>query len=490
MDQDRKTYRLVRLLTGGVTPVLLAGALLAFARLHDGAWESGPQAAGICRELIAGTTEGRQALFGSCWVAPLPVLFYLPFAWLLPEPAAGWAAFFVAWLFVFWTVREAVKATGLSGWRIVMAQAAIAAMMAVSRQPQALQIVTALTAGLVLLTAASLADWAAYRRLRDVVSAGAAGSFLLLCGLPFYSPAMLAVGLVPLAACGHRETRSRFQAWLLLGGLPMIYTVGVLLLLNRLILGDAFFFLRSVHYLVPRAAAFVPAVLAPGLLLLPALILTWVCDARKEQPGAGPAAANALLISLGLVLVGLAKVLDLFGIGWDTTTLHVCVLAVLMIALARLRQPAYRLAASLVLFVWLSTLWLGGASRAAAPEPREQIRKQVESHVNEQTPYGRVFVLGYAGLDLLRGYTGDRLVPNMDLHVGSLRRAYKGQNLYVLVPRPEGSVRAESVFWKYPDIYVRGAERLLYAGEFGSWRLFEVVSAPTQEQLDEWKKSR
>ena len=116
------------MLTGFVTPVVLAGVLLAFARLHDGAWEPGMQVAGICRELLAGTTQGRQALFGSCWSAPLPVLVYLPFAWLLPEPLAGWAAFFAAWLFAFWTVREAVKATGQSGWRIVLAQAAIAGM--------------------------------------------------------------------------------------------------------------------------------------------------------------------------------------------------------------------------------------------------------------------------------------------------------------------------------------------------------------------------
>ena len=76
MEQERKQYKLVRLLTGGVTPVVLAAAVLAFARLHDAAWEPGAQAAGICRELIAGTTEGREALFGSCWVAPLPVLLY------------------------------------------------------------------------------------------------------------------------------------------------------------------------------------------------------------------------------------------------------------------------------------------------------------------------------------------------------------------------------------------------------------------------------
>ena len=490
MDLERKTYRMVRLLTGGVTPVLLAGALLAFARLHDGAWEPGAQAAGICRELIAGTTEGRQALFGSCWVAPLPVLFYLPFAWLLPEPVAGWAAFFAAWLFVFWSVREAVKATGQSGWRIVLAQAAIAGMMAVARQPQALQIATALTSGLVLLTASSLADWAAFRRLRDVVTAGASGAFLLLCGFPFFGPAGLAVGLVPLAACGDRETRSRFQAWLLLGWLPMAYTIGVWLLLNRLILGDVFFFLRSLQHLVPHAYLFLPAVLVPGLLLVPALAMTWVCDAQSEKPGAGPQAASVLLISFALVLMGSTETLGRFGVGWDAVTLHVCFLSVLMIALARLRQPVYRLAVSLGLFVWLSTLWLGTEAKPPVRTARERVCQEVEAYVNARTPYGRVFVLGYTGLDLLRGYAGERLVPNMDLHIGALRRAYKGQNLYLLVPRPEGPVRAESVFWKYPDIYTQGGDRLLFSGEFGSWHLFEVVTAPTQEQLDEWKKAR
>ena len=77
------------MLTGFVTPVVLAGVLLAFARLNDGAWEPGAQVAGICRELLAGTTQGRQALFGSCWTAPLPVLVYLPFAWPLSAPLAG-----------------------------------------------------------------------------------------------------------------------------------------------------------------------------------------------------------------------------------------------------------------------------------------------------------------------------------------------------------------------------------------------------------------
>jgi hypothetical protein len=259
--------------------------------------------------------------------------------------------------------------------------------------------------------------------------------------------------------------------------------------MNRLILGDALFFLRSLHVLVPNPVSFALAVLLPGALLLPALLMTWLCDAQRSETGAGPHAASVILISFALMLVGTTEVLGRFGLAWDSATLHVCFLAVLMIALARLRQPVYRLAGTLALFVWLTTLWLGNAPAPAAVLPREQICREVEEHVTARTAYGRVFVLGYAGLDLLRGYAGERLVANMDLHVGSARRAYKGQNLYVLVPRPEGPARAESVFWKHPDIYRHGGDRLLFAGAFGTWHLFEIISAPTQEQLDEWKKA-
>jgi len=34
-----------------------------------------------------------------------------------------------------------------------------------------------------------------------------------------------------------------------------------------------------------------------------------------------------------------------------------------------------------------------------------------------------------------------------------------------------------------------GGDRLLYAATFGTWRLFEVVTAPTQEQWDEWRRA-
>ena len=43
---------------------------------------------GICRELVNGSTEGRQALVGSLWHAPLPTLVGLPAAALLARGTA------------------------------------------------------------------------------------------------------------------------------------------------------------------------------------------------------------------------------------------------------------------------------------------------------------------------------------------------------------------------------------------------------------------
>ncbi|MDD4101244.1 MAG: hypothetical protein PHU80_01255 [Kiritimatiellae bacterium] len=490
MEDNRNQYRIIRMLTGGVTPALLAAALLGYALNRFGQLDPAAQAAGICRELIAGTTEGRQALFGSCWAAPLPVLFYLPFSWLLPEPLAGPAAFWLSWFFVFWSVRESVKSAGHYLFRIIMAQIAIAAVAVLALNQEVLQIDTALTVGLLLLCASSLSDWVACRRLRDVVSSAAACAFLALCGFSVLGVACISAVLLPIAAAGHRETRRRFQAWLLLGWLPLVYMLGVWMLLNRLILGDALFFLRSLRFLVSETRLFMPSLALPAAVMLPALALTWRLDSRAEKPGAGVVAASATLLSFALMLIVYSKVFAWFGISWADTALYACALSVMIVTVARLRQPLYRSCLSLVIIVWLSGTWFKRDEQTGDDDVRVKVIGEVETYVQARTPYGRVFALGYTGLDLLRGYEGSLMVPNLDLHIGSLRMDYKGQDLYVLIPNPEDRVRSESVFWKYPDIYDLGADRLLYAGTFGTWRLFQVVSAPTQEQLDEWRRLR
>jgi len=84
MKECRKEYKWVRLMTGGVVPLVLALVVLAVASFSNEGWEPAGRLAGICKELAQGTTEGRQALAGSCWFGPMPTLFYLPLAWAFP----------------------------------------------------------------------------------------------------------------------------------------------------------------------------------------------------------------------------------------------------------------------------------------------------------------------------------------------------------------------------------------------------------------------
>lgn len=491
MTSDRKAYRLTRFVTGGVTPFLLGIIVLIVMSLRHDAWEPCTQEAGICRELIAGTTVGRQALVGSCWVAPLPVLFYLPFAWLFREPFAGHAAFFTACFLVFWSVREAIKATHPSLWRILLVQCALASMALLPAGPCFSCLPSVLMMALMILAGAALSDWASLRRIRDVVAVGVSGAGLVLCGFCTFVTVGVSILMLPLLACGKRETRVRWSAWLLLGGLPFVYTLIVWVLMNRLILGDAFFFARSLAHLMPGLNQFLYTFFASGAILMIALVVTWWCDRRHPLTvGGGAVAGSAVLICFGVELMVCARVLTSYGVGWDAMALQGSALAVLMIALARLRQSLSRLAASLVLAVYLSSQGLDTQRLIDKQPAASEITDRIEQFVCDRTLYGRVFVLGYAGLDLLREYTGDRLVSNMDLHVNSLRRAYPGQNLYVLVPRPEGKRRSESVFWKYPKMYTLGDERMLYAETFGDWRLFEIIAAPTDKQLDEWQRAR
>lgn len=326
--------RLIRFLA----PLALAGAAAILYGLPDAALP------GICKELVAGTTAGRQALVGSCWHTPLPSLIYLPFAWALPPAAAERAGAFALWWFYFAAASSLL--TGFIGWCV-------------------------------------------NGKTGHLVRTAASGALLLLCGAVFIPVVCVLVLLLPFIGLFRRETRGRFLAWAFLGWLPAGYAAGVWILMNALILGDGFFFLRSLNRETLR---------------------------RYEIAQSQPKRAGRL-------------------------------------------PDAYCL-------------------------------NEAAKYVDDRTEYGRIFVLGYAGLRALTANTNPLFTPNLDLHLGSIRDAYKGQDLYFLVPRPQGLTCAESVFWRYPDIYTRGAEQLLFAKSLGDWHLFQLVQAPSQEQLDEWRRAR
>jgi len=105
----------------------------------------------------------------------------------------------------------------------------------------------------------------------------------------------------------------------------------------------------------------------------------------------------------------------------------------------------------------------------------------VAAFVRAQSEYGRVFVLGYDALGLLSGRTDDLFVPVLDIHLPVLRVDYWGQDLYLLVKRPDRRGQMDAVYHQRDDLYSFGTDRALYAGDWDEWRLFEVVTAPRRD---------
>ena len=261
--------------------------------------------------------------------------------------------------------------------------------------------------------------------------------------------------------------------------------------MNRLVLGDAWFFLRSIPPMVHGKRVWLLA--GVPLLWLPAYLTTWLQAHSRSRRGSW----MVVLLMAGLVSAALAFLFVVCGWKWPREPLLFCAYATLPVAICRGPKRAlndgmiYGVAllaviAGIAVFPARTAKMIDGAR--CEPGTAERLCGEIESYVTEKSPYARVFVMGYDGLSLLRTYTGDRLTPNMDLHLFSLRQAYKGQHLFVLVPKPQGVAATESLFWRYPDIYTKGIDRLLFDRDFGEWRLYECVVAPTQEQLDAWRK--
>lgn len=461
---------------------------------------------GICRELLAGTTEGRQALVASGWHAPLPTLAGLPAVALLPVRSQPWAGRVTAAL--------ALAALLHVGWRFARHRlprgAALPAWLALAAAPFALRLcgdpALAVTVAAAATVVVKCGDWCAGRTLADLVKLGFALAALALCG---FSPAGLGVAALlalPLTGVARRDLRPRLPGVLLLGALPLVYALAVWSLMCRLILMDSRYSLRFLRpgwaTWTPAAALQLPATvwLAGGVCLILLLAGLW-----KRHAGA---AVHGLL---GLALVAWAALLRGLGLDWaagaaESVSQFTALLATAAWAPSRAAarpgtppphaNAPWRAAAALPLLLLLALLWSAETNRPPRHEATSLARQQrrqrevlegVTAYVRERTPFSRVFVCGYAGLGLLHGQPRTDFQPCLDLHISSLRAAYHSQSLFLLVPRPEADNAVDSLGWRQPEIYARGAARALVAGDWGDWRLFEIVVAPTAEQLDAWR---
>lgn len=454
---------------------------------------------GVCREITAGTTEGRQALVGSLWHAPLPTIAGLPAAALLPRgtalplaTAATLAGALACLLHVLLRFcRRLLPPLPASGaWLACVLL--LARMPALTVEPR-----QAVNLAVAVATILKLADWFEGQRLGDLVKFAFSLALLVLCGAPLGGWTMLLAAMFIAIAASDRATRSRLQGLLILGLLPALYALGIWLLMSRLILSDALYAWRF---------------LIGGLVSwqgLPAFALT------SGQIGtlafcalAGTAAAmlrarrTAMLGASGVALCAWRLLLKGYGLDWAAgTTDGLLALTALLTLFSAVRDiaSAYRPAPLRGLAIAALGLFYIVAAIIPPPPPpvtdttqrrgeRRAILDSVEAYVNDRTPYGRTFVCGYRGLGLLEGVQRDRFVACLDLHIGTLRERYERQNLFLMVPRPVADAAHECTVWRHHDIYANGVSRTLFAGDWGDWRLYEIITAPTAEQLLEWRE--
>lgn len=322
----------------------------------------------VGKGILSGGTVARQALTGSVWYAPLPLMVQAIF-------------------------------------------------------PLSVQSVGAMSCFFVLL---SLYSWVKNRCVSRFIFLSFALSALVLCGLPYLGWVVSILALVAIDILSDPGLRSRFTGLMFLCLTPSIYVLGCWILLSYLVFADPVYAWRSVLYLVSsfKFVLNVPHLIAVAVMLVFAVVFSVF---RKR-------ALSVICVAL-LLLSGWIYVLVSAGLGWMAPGSFRCRMAV-------------------------------------APD-----MPSICQYVADKTPYGRIFVCGYDGIAASRGKYEVPVEPCLDLHLGELRNAYRKQQLFILVPEPKFENALESCVWRYGDVYSNGAQRLLFAEDFGSWRLYEVISS-------------
>lgn len=459
----------------------VAAAVVGLGLLTVGPGGGTPLA--VCRELLAGTDQGRQALVGSCWFNPIVPIFCLPFAWLLgASVAAGVVAAAVAWTFAF-AICGRISERGWAGVILMAMVACGVAAVGCGASPEA-----AVPAALAVFALRSAALWSRDQSLRDLVKLGAALAGLILCGAPVFGVTVALALAVPLGALFGSDSRRRLPAVLILGWLPLLYALGVWLLMNALIFGSPLFFVASLRHagvLAWQGAQWLPA--------HPAEFAAVACAAYALAVGAVTRNRRAAALGvLGLLfwvwLVLLRGAAAVWADPAATAVLVVCgALALWHVRHGKSETRLLRATwGDLALFAAVAVVGVRGLP-PPAPAPADDLPARVEADVRARSEHARVFVCGYAGLELLTGYAGGRIEPNLDLYVNALREDYYGQNLYLLVPAPVGAAMTENVHARHPALYAAGGGRMLFCASYGDWRLFEIVGAPTVRQIELWR---
>ena len=464
---------------------LACGILLDVAPSHDAVVRDG-----ICRQLLAGETAGRQGAVSSlCW-GPLSTLAALPFVFV----AGGWAVplgpLVVSALFGAATVlllEQALRRWGAGRWRLVLAGGLAVNPMFVAECWNGSS--STVVAAFSVLAAYSLASWLSARRIPDLVWFALSTAMLTAAGIEVLPWVLVSWCFLATAETLRRADAAESKATAIIAFLPGLYAMAIWVLMNWLIMGDPFYFARGlIGSGRPHGGGFIFSDRSmAAAACLTALVAAVLARAVKRRDR-----AEAAVATMGLALVAGSGLLGMAGLMWESSPLiGAGVPLAFLIAgywgsTGDLRRPVKWLAAALLVLAatlipagWKGpdTGGMGGVPwvRSHGDQTFAPWLPQLEHHVRSRSEAAKVFVCGYDSFAMLRTNPGDVFVRALDFNFDKARRDYYGQTLYILIHRPAGKAALDSIHRKYRNIYIQGGRDTLYDSDWGEWRLFEIV---------------
>jgi hypothetical protein len=461
----------------------------------------------IVRELLAGTTAGRQGLVSSVWWGPFPTLAILPVAFLLPDALCLPACLVVSALFGAATlvlIEQALRMWGAGRWRWLL-------MLGVALNPSFLDHCWAgsslpMVTYLLVLSLYSVTAWVQGRRLLDLIWFAFGSALLMGTGYEMSGWVAASVGVVAIEEWRRRVSGAEKRAVLMVALLPLAYTALLWMLMCWLIMGDPFYAVRSLTVVGPGPGGVLMlsdrlwwsyagmAALVAGMLVLAlrrhdrggvclavlalalpgaAGLMAW----RERLWDAAPlltALLPAAVLSLGHWMEGCAReggaVHAGAGVGAGRLAFGVWRMALVPLVLADIVPFVFPLGSPEAPTVFAAGPAYGGAVRAETPWLPD-----LDRHVRRRARFAKVFVCGFESFAVLQGRVSPIFEHSLDFNFDKARRDYYGQMLYLLVHRPEQRNAMDSIHRQCPEIYVQGGQDLLYDGDWGDWRLFELI---------------
>jgi hypothetical protein len=424
-------------------PVLLVACALAVAVLLTGLESSrhycseAQVRASVAGDVVSARARGTQGLVGSLSLAPLPTVLIilmglLPFVSIGPAlnavVGAGGAVLLAVSLDWLWRRHRVSAAVRYPAVACVLLMPPV--VLSIQRGEA-----TMLFAALVVLGAASLAEWARTPSTGLLAVSGLA--FSLAVATRFQGLLFVAAGLVLIAAAAlmWRGGWSYAEGTAITFAFPTAYVALLWIGGNWLVLRSPLFFLRALR-----------GPLALGTTT-PFAVFQWDCP----------------WVLLGsLVLLALSVPLTVAVVG---------------------RRPAFMHAVAVAAVVLAAAWGIAAQERRPPAEPKVGEARQLVRLLELTYPNGTFIVTGYAGYDFIDAAAPDphhHWVHIMHLRPEALTKVledYTGREVYLLLDTAEARGRWDEVglLWQEPGYRV--PERFLFARQAGTWALFEVLRA-------------